>query len=78
MAQFSSYFPVWQNAQNNLEGPGSYCDDYCGTYKSIFLGSKSLLKTQISEKKGNPSSDEKILAYFLSLFRTWQMSVNNL
>ena len=31
-----------------------------------FLGPERLLKTQIFEKKGNISSEEKILAYFLA------------
>ena len=31
-----------------------------------FLGPKRLLKTQIFDKKGSISSEEKILAYFLA------------
>ena len=38
----------------------------------------SLLKTQISEKKGKLASEEKILAYFLPLYRVLPTWVNNL
>ena len=39
-------------------------DNYCGIYKSIFLGPKRLLKTQSFEKKGNLSIDKKLWRIF--------------
>ena len=47
-----------------------YPENYCASYKINFLGPKRLLKTQIFEKKGYLSSEEKILANFFSYYRT--------
>ena len=37
----------------------------------LFLNPKRLLKRQSFQNKGNLSSEEKILAFFLSFYRTW-------
>ena len=50
-AHFSSYYRVWQTTGNKLKGPTSYSDNYCGTFTSIFLATKKLLKTQVFDKK---------------------------
>ena len=39
--------------------------NYCWSYNIIFLRPR-LLKTNSFEKKGNLSSEEKIMAYFFS------------
>ena len=34
---FFSYYRVWETSRNNLWGFTRYFDNYCGTFKSIFL-----------------------------------------
>ena len=50
VAYFFSNYRVWQTSRDNLYGSKSCSDNYCGTYKSIVLGPKVLLKTQNFEK----------------------------
>ena len=46
-----------------------FSDPYCGSYKTISLGHKGLLKTPVFWKKGYLSSEEEISAYFSSFNR---------
>ena len=46
-----------------------FSDPYCGSYKTISLGHKGLLKTPVFWKKDYLSSGEKTLAYFSSYYR---------
>ena len=50
-------------------GPQATSDIYYGSYKIICLGPKRLMITQNFGEKSKLSSDEKILAYFISYYR---------
>ena len=55
-------FPVLSKSQmseNIFYGSTSSCEHYWGTYKSIFLRPKRLLKTQVFEEKGKLSSEKR-------------------
>ena len=62
-------YPLWQTSNNLLLCSTRFFGIYGVSYKTISLTPKSLLKTQIFEKIGNLSSEEKILAFFLSHYR---------
>ena len=47
---FFSYYRVSQTSLDYLQIWTSYFDNYCGSYKIIFLGPIRLLKTQFFEK----------------------------
>ena len=78
LASFFSHYRVWQTSRDNIWGFTRYFDIYCGSYSVNSVTPKKLLKTQLFEKKGNFSSEEKILANFLALSGVWQTSVNTL
>ena len=61
---FFSNYRVSQTSLDYLEIWTSYFDNYCGSYKIIFLGPIRLLKTQFFEKKFNPSDEEKFWPTF--------------
>ena len=44
-----------------------YSEFYCGTFKSILLGLKELLKTQNFENKVKVSIEQKKLTFFTSI-----------
>ena len=51
VAYFFSYYRVSQGSRHSFQGSKRFFDVYSGTYKSIFSGSKWLLKAQIFEKR---------------------------
>ena len=77
-------FPVnkrfWPIFSRNIEcdkcqgtmckGPKRYSDNYCGSNRIISVSRKRLVKTQISVKKSNHSSEKKLLTIFLVLSST--------
>ena len=77
-AKFLAHSRVWQTSVNTLYGSTKFFDNYCGSYRINSVTPKELLKTQIFEKKGKLSSEEKIWAKFLAHSRVWQTSVNTL
>ena len=75
---FFSHSRVWQTWGANLWVSTRCFDSYCGSYQTIYVTPKRLLKTQILGKKRKHSSEEKLLACFFSLSRLWQTSGANL
>ena len=65
LACFFSQSRVCRSSGDSLWGSTRFSDNYCGSYRIISVTPKKLLKTQIFEKKGKLSSEEKILANFL-------------
>ena len=55
-----------------------FFNNYYGSYKIISSAHERLLKTQFFRKKGNLSSEEKIMAPFFSYYRVWQTSKDSL
>ena len=78
LANFLAHSRVSQTSVNTLYGSTKYFDNYSGSYRINSVTPKKLLKTQIFEKKGKLSSEEKILANFLAHSRVGQTSVNTL
>ena len=78
LACFFSHSRVWQTSRDNIWGFTRCFDIYCGSYSVNSVTPKKLLKTQLFEKKGKFSSEEKILANFLAHSGVWQTSVNTL
>ena len=64
LAIFFSCYPLWQTWSNILLCSTRFFSIYGVSYKIISLTPRSLFKTQVFERKGNLSSEEKILAYF--------------
>ena len=64
MANFSSYYRVWQTSGNILLGSTRYYGILCAGYKITSVTPKRLLKTQIFEKKGYFSSEKYISSDF--------------
>ena len=77
LAHFFPFYPLRPTSTNFLWGSTRYFGTFDASYKTNSLTTKRLLKTQIFEKKGNLSS-EKILTHFISLYRVWQTSRDNL
>ena len=75
---FFSHSRVWHTSGDNIWGSTRYFDNYCGSYRVNSVTHKKLLKTQLFERKGKFSSDEKISAIFLAHSGVWQTSVNTL
>ena len=71
-------YPLWQISSKLLLDSTRFYGIYGASYSIISLTQKSLLKTQIFEKKGKFSSEKNILGYFFSYYRTWQTSWKNL
>ena len=46
-------------SRNNLRASRRSLDKYCASFEFVSVGPKRLLKTQIFEKTGNLSSEEK-------------------
>ena len=78
LACFLSHSRVWQTSGDNIRVSTRFFDFYCGSYSVNSVTPKKLLKTQLFEKKGKFSSEEKILANFLAHSGVWQTSVNTL
>ena len=71
-------FPVLsskKNSWNTLWRPIRYSDNYSGFHENIFQDLRGCWKHNFL-KKGNLSSEEKILAYIFTYYRTWDMSEN--
>ena len=64
LAHFSSYHRVSQTSGSNIEASTSYSISYCGTYRSIFLGPKRLLKTEIFQKRQTFHWKKNVLPIF--------------
>ena len=79
LALFLSFHQTYQSSGNNFWGSKRFFDSYCGSYIIISSGLERLLKTQFLKKKtGNISSEEKLMAPFLSFYRVSQTSKDSL
>ena len=77
---FGLHFPVLSNMWYVIKlfsRSANSFDYYCGTYKSIFFGLESLLKTKFLNKKAN-FPVKKNLASFFSFYRASQNSRDNI
>ena len=62
--RFLPYYRTSQMSENIFYCSTTSSEHYWGTYKSIFLGPKRLLKTQNFEKKGQPFQWKKLFDRF--------------
>ena len=77
----ASFFPGivgYKPQSDNLEGSKMFFDNYCGNYKVISLVPERFVENKNFRKKGILSTEEKVLAYFFSLYRVWQTWSDNL
>ena len=77
LANFLANSGVWQTSVNTLFGSTKFFDNYCGSYRINSVTPKKLLKTQIFEKRQTLKWKE-FLACFISHYRVWQTSRDNI
>ena len=74
--QFFSLYRAWQVSKSYLLGFTRSFNSFSARYEFILIGRKRSLETNFS-KKGYRSSEERILASFLSYYRVWKIPWNS-
>ena len=75
---FFSYNRIWQTSSHFLLGCTRYNGNHCASYNFFSLTTKKLLKTNFWKNKFYSCSEKSISGSFVSYYRLWKTSKNNL